>query len=618
MKFVKNSKELDTTVNEILGIFYWLVVSSGRLESAEKLQSWREAVKEMRRVLESVRNTANRTDNVPLLLIGVDRFIHWTENLGAPGVPFPDWHRCLYPSQDAVADHPWLLNVEQRYDATRLGLVVRQESSTSEPVLVQIPTATLEPTTQPTSNLGPIQAISVNKGKGKEIAQESEGIEKERTSQREGNDDGESEVVEKDVEMEEETSEPVRGRPKKRARSRSQSRPASTRQKSQSRPKRSGRKDGESQVEGISLPSNHPTTPKPKYGQAQVAARTTPPHDPEACGTCINCKMVCTWTPGTIPCDPCKKRKIGCTKANVRRASTARTPKPPARRQASPSQRKSSRPQKQPPPLTDDDDTPAPPPRKKARVAQGGQTPQSGAAASTSSAPQRQITLVVRPPQDTSTHPVPPAIRPESSTYTPLPAPPIPPSVAYSPPPTAPSPLRMSPVDATNLSIHRRLDDIIRRQDLIHGRVDETDMRLARWERRSMGISDAHMQVLEQELADCRLMVGALTREMETLRASVHGAQPVQTTRPPTADEDLLGLLGPPQSNTATDQADKSITADLQGLVLTSTQSGHDIKITQQVHEGITDAEIEMEGGALQVGNESGACPPEMTRKEGA
>ncbi|KIK14876.1 hypothetical protein PISMIDRAFT_16956 [Pisolithus microcarpus 441] len=145
---------------------------------------------------------------------------------------------------------------------------------------------------------------------------------------------------------------------------------------------------------------------------------------------------------------------------------------------------KSSRPQKQPPPLTDDDDTPAPPPRKKARVAQGGQTPQSGAAASTSSAPQRRITLVVRPPQDTSTHPVPPAIRPESSTYTPLPAPPIPPSVAYSPPPTAPSPPQMSLVDATNLSIHCRLDDIIRRQDLIHGRVDETDMRLARWERR--------------------------------------------------------------------------------------------------------------------------------------
>ncbi|KAI6011379.1 hypothetical protein BKA83DRAFT_4502420 [Pisolithus microcarpus] len=601
MKFVKNSKELDTAVNEILGIFYRLVVSLGRLESAEKLQSWREAVKEMRRVLESVRNTANRTDNVPLLLIGVDRFIHWTENLGAPGVPFPDWHHCLYPSRDAITDHPWLLNVEQRYDATCLGLVVRQESSTSEPVLVQIPTAMLEPTTQPTSNLGPIQAVSVNKGKGKEIAQESEGIEKEHTSQREGNDDGESEVVEKDVEMEEEMSEPIHGRPKKRARSRSQLQPASTRQKSQSQPKRLGRKDGESQVEGISLPSNHPTTPKPKYGRAQVAACTTPPHNPEACGTCINRKMVCMWTPGTIPCNLCKKRKIGCMKANVHHASTAHTPKPPARRQASPSQCKSSHPQKQPPPLTDDDDTPAPPPRKKARVAQGGQTPQSGAAASTSSAPQRRITLVVRPPQDTSTHPVPPAIQPESSTYTPLPVPPIPPSIAYSPPPTAPSPPRMLPVDMTNLSIHRRLDDIIHRQDLIHGRVNETDMCLARWERRSMGISDA-----------------PLTHKMETLRASVHGAQPVQTTRPPTTDEDLLGLLGLPQSNTATDQADKSITADLQGLVLTSTQSGHDIEITQQVHEGITDAEIEMEGGALQVGNESGACPPEMTRKEGA
>ncbi|KIK11429.1 hypothetical protein PISMIDRAFT_19534, partial [Pisolithus microcarpus 441] len=205
--------------------------------------------------------------------------------------------------------------------------------------------------------------------------------------------------------------------------------------------------------------------------------------------------MVCTWTPGNVPCDPCKKRKIGCGKANVHRASTAHTPKPPAQHQATPSQHKSSRPRKPAPPPHDDGDTPAPPPRKKARVSQGGQTPQSGAEASSSSAAQRRITLIVRPPeQSTSTHAVPPAIRPESSSYTPLPAPPPHPSIAFTPPPDAPSPPRMPQVDPADLSIHRRLDDIICRQDLILGRVDQTDLQVARLQRRTQEISEARMQ----------------------------------------------------------------------------------------------------------------------------
>ncbi|KAI6009360.1 hypothetical protein BKA83DRAFT_4504665 [Pisolithus microcarpus] len=607
MKFLNTSKELDAAETKILDIYDQRIVKSGSLKSVEKYQHWREAVKEMRTVLESVRQTANRTDNVPLMLIGVDRFVHWTDKLGAPGVPFPDWNRSLFPSRDAIADHPWLLKVEQRYDATRLGWMVRQESSTSEPELVQIPTTTLEPTTRPTSNVELTHEFSIHKGKAKEAPRESEGIEKEGTSQHQWNDDGESEVVEKDIAMDEETSEPVRGRPPKRARSRSESRPASTRRKSQSRPKRSGTKDGETQVEGTSSTSNLPPTPKPKYGRAQVAARTTPPPDPLACANCISRKMVCTWTPGNVPCDPCKKRKIGCGKANVRRASTARTPKPPARHQATPSQRKSSRPRKPAPPPHDDGDTPAPPPRKKARVSQGGQTPQSGAEASSSSAAQRRITLIVRPPeQSTSTHAVPPAIRPESSSYTPLPAPPPHPSIAFMPPPDAPSPPRMPQVDPADLSIHRRLDDIICRQDLILGRVDQTDLQVARLQRRTQEISEARMQVLEQELADCRLMVGTLMREMETLRVSIRGAQPVQTTGPPTADEDLLNLFGPSPSDAATHQGADSITAELHGLVVTTTQSSRDIEINQQVRQGSADTAVE--SGSIPVGSESVAA----------
>ncbi|KIK15005.1 hypothetical protein PISMIDRAFT_16813 [Pisolithus microcarpus 441] len=221
MKFLNTSKELDAAETKILNIYDQRVVKSGSLKSVEKYRHWREAVKEMRTVLESVRQTANRTDNVPLMLIGVDHFVHWMDKLGAPGVPFPDWNRSLFPSRDAIADHPWLLKVEQRYDATRLGWMNQQ------------------PDQRVTSSL-PTNSPSIK-----------------------WNDDGESEVVEKDIEMDEETSEPVRGRPPKQARSRSESRPASTRHKSQSRPKRSGTKDGETQVEGTSSTSNLPPMPKP-------------------------------------------------------------------------------------------------------------------------------------------------------------------------------------------------------------------------------------------------------------------------------------------------------------------------------------------------------------------
>ncbi|KAI6041605.1 hypothetical protein EDC04DRAFT_2892858 [Pisolithus marmoratus] len=566
---------------------------------------WREAVKEMRRELESVRSIANRTDNIPHLLIGVDKFIHWTDDLGAEGVPFPDWYNCLFPSLDSISDHPWLLTVERRYDATRIGLMVRQEASTTEPMLVATTTTSPQPATPTTSNVGASHAVTVDKGKRRVTPEQLEAMDKQVASRRDVNNDGESEVGERAVEMDEVISEPVRGRSKKRARSHSESRSRSTRRKSRSLATRRSRKDEDSPGEGTPVPSNPPTSPKPKYGRAQLAARTTPPPDPEACGTCINRKVVCTWTVGNVPCDPCRKRKIGCTKGTVRRPSTARTPKPPARRQATPTRRNPSRLRK-PPTRIADDDTPAPPPRKKTRVSQDGQTPQSGAAASSSSAPQQRLTLVVRPlKQATSGYPVPPAIRPDSSSYTPLPAPPIPPSTAYPPPP-APTPPLLSPADTSSVSFHRRLDDIIQRQDQLLGRIDDVERRVARSEGRTSGMLQDRMQVLEHELADCRWTMATLTREMETLRANMHGAQPAQTTGPPPADEDLLDLLGPATGNTATDEAENSIAAELHGLVLTATPSGQHIGIHQPVREGSTLGPVGVEGGSAPVGNESG------------
>ncbi|KAI5981020.1 hypothetical protein EDD15DRAFT_2204741 [Pisolithus albus] len=543
MKFVKNSKELGVAVNRILSTYERLVITSGTMESAERHKCWREAVKEMRNVLESVRAIADRTDNVPPTLIGVDKFIHWTDDIGNPGVPFPDWPSSLFPTPASIASHPWLLTIESRFDATRAGWMVRLESPTATPVLVRVPTPPA-PKNQPAANVAPSHPESVDKGKEKALPAESQAIGQQPTSRGDGNEDGESEVVEPDVPMDDQTSEPVRGRSKKspsqsrptstrrksqsrpsrsgrkggesevvgldvpmddqtsepvcgrsnkRARSPSQSRPTSTRRKSQSRARRSGMKGGEDKGEGTSMLPDAQTTPKPKYGRAQVAARTTPPPDPNACSTWVNRKVVCTWTVGNIPCDPCKKRKIGCGKGSAHRASTARTPKTPAKRQATPTPPNSPRPRTPVPPQVDDNAMP--PPRKKARISKRAQNPPNQGEGSSSSAPQRQV-------------------------------------------------------------IDRRVEDVARR--IPHHRDDR-------------------LLALEGQLADCWLTIGTLTREVETLRASMHGNHPARVIAPPPVDQDLLDVFGPSKINATTEEAEESVAAQLPGPVVTETQTSQEL-----------------------------------------
>ncbi|KAI6016891.1 hypothetical protein BKA83DRAFT_11361 [Pisolithus microcarpus] len=522
MKFVKNSKELGTTVNCILSIYERLVISLGTLESAVKLKRWREAVKEMRE--ESVRAIADRTDNIPPMLIGVDKFIRWMDDISTPGIPFPDWNSCLFPTPASIAGHPWLLTIKSRFDATRAGWMVRLESPTADPVLVRVP-MTPEPENQPVSNVAPSHPVSVDKGKGKALPAESQAIKRERMTQGDVNEDGESEVVEPDVQMDEEMSEPVRGRSKKRARSQSESRPSSTRRKSQSQTKWSSRRDGEPKGEGMSAPSDPPTTPKPKYGWAQVAACTTPPPDPHACRTCINCKVVCTWTVGNIPCDLCKKRKIGCGKAH--------TPKTPAKRQATP--------------------TPCNSPRPQTPISKRAQIPLSEVEGLSSSAPQRRV------------------------------------------------------IDPSNISYHCRLDDIIKCQDLIFGRVDEVDRRVADVAGRILVQYQDRMQALEGELADCRLTVGTLTHEIETLRASMHGAHPAQNTAPPPIEADLFDLFGPSTNNAATVEAEESITTQHQGLVFMVTPSGQEMAMSGRQDPSLA-APVEVDSSSMQVGSGSGVA----------
>ncbi|KAI6029003.1 hypothetical protein EDC04DRAFT_2605633 [Pisolithus marmoratus] len=196
---INSSDRLTNAVNCILQIYNMLVIGMDSMESVVKCQQWREA--------DSVRSIANRTDNVPHLLIGVDMFIHWMDNIGAKGVPFPDWYNCLFPSLNAISGHPWLLIVERWYDATHQGLVVQQETSTAKPVLIARPT--IPDFTASTSDMGASNAVSVDKGKGKVVPGEPEAMCREVASRCDVNNDGESEVGEMELEVDEDISEPA-------------------------------------------------------------------------------------------------------------------------------------------------------------------------------------------------------------------------------------------------------------------------------------------------------------------------------------------------------------------------------------------------------------------------
>ncbi|KAI6146995.1 hypothetical protein EDD17DRAFT_1514618, partial [Pisolithus thermaeus] len=214
--FVKNSLALQDAVDCILTIFETLIVNLGGLEEAEKLEQWRNAVKDIRQELESIRSIANRTDNVLHLLIGVDKYIHWTENLGMPGIPFPDWHHALFPPLESIAGHPWLLTVERRYD---VGLLVQPPAPATEAEASMSSTTPSRPQSTSTMSTVPCMApkgTPLGKGKGVDPS-EQKGA---KVAMAEAvlipleDDNGDMiKVVEEDIEMD--NIEPARGRSQK-------------------------------------------------------------------------------------------------------------------------------------------------------------------------------------------------------------------------------------------------------------------------------------------------------------------------------------------------------------------------------------------------------------------
>ncbi|KAI6038697.1 hypothetical protein EDC04DRAFT_2896036 [Pisolithus marmoratus] len=213
MKFVKTSPQLMDAVQCILHIYERSIINSGGLEEAEMHELWRKGVLEILEMLESVRPIANRTDTVLCMLIGVDMYIHWMENMGLDGVLFPKWKKALFPNDNSITGHPWLLTVECHYDT--MGWQLQKP----QPMLVQ--EATTSATTTlilPPSSVGNMRwtpHTASHKGKERALSEEMEAKSMDTRQDHNLYNDGESEVSKKMAEVDEEITKTVHGWSKK-------------------------------------------------------------------------------------------------------------------------------------------------------------------------------------------------------------------------------------------------------------------------------------------------------------------------------------------------------------------------------------------------------------------
>ncbi|KAI5997600.1 hypothetical protein EDD15DRAFT_2364369 [Pisolithus albus] len=181
------------------------------LTEAERLKCWKEAVKAITGELVRLREADHQYDGqYPTLLIGVDKFLHWSERIGSPTHPFPDWKNALFPTADLIAGHPWLLAVDRRSNNDRRDLSLHHGTSSS-------------------AERGQT-GTSSRKGKQKEGDGEVP-VTADHPIIPTLDDEGESEVPEVDelVDDNDDEVKPARGRSKKRARSQSTTRRSDTR-----------------------------------------------------------------------------------------------------------------------------------------------------------------------------------------------------------------------------------------------------------------------------------------------------------------------------------------------------------------------------------------------------
>ncbi|KAI6004933.1 hypothetical protein EDD15DRAFT_2191672 [Pisolithus albus] len=292
-----------------------------------------------------------------------------------------------------------------------------------------------------------------------------------------------------------------------------------------------------------------------KYGHAQFSAQTTPPPNPDSCGTCILRKVVCTRSADSGACDPCKARKIGCTQASHRRApSTTRRSKTAATTNT-PTRRNPSRARKIPrrrdeSPGTEGEPEDEPPATKKCHTSvaiDGTPHPSGSSAAKPKNQPFGKVhTVIIPTPKRTSSYAIPPARRAEPSGSTPVRA--VSAEHQSRPMPlSAPTPEWLPPTATPSVpKLLMRVDAMTDRQDLILACINDLECQIPTLDTRTPaptpGLADDQIRMLESEFVEFQWTVATLTREIEALRLKVEGAippNPAASTSMPTIPMEL-------------------------------------------------------------------------------
>ncbi|KAI5999150.1 hypothetical protein EDD15DRAFT_2193838 [Pisolithus albus] len=592
--FVKNSPRLNKTVKHILAIYDQRVVSTQHLTTPERLESWREALKAIREELESVRPIINETDDVPHMLIGVDKFLHWSEKLGTRGNPFPQWNDAIFPKIDLIAGHPWLLPVKERPNASHEGAVAK-------PI-------------DPASNSSGMSSITGNKGKYVETLSRKQ-VAVDRPSKAAVEDDGESEVEEEVDELMEEDEDvnQTRGRSNKRGRAQGTPSRSSARASSRSRARKVITDAESSPKVGRSSRQTSDAAVDSKYGRAQMAARTTPPPNPKSCGTCISRKVVCTRSMKEGACDPCKQRKIACTQATRRRAPsttrrskaapTANTPRRrnPSRARKTPRRRDES-------PSTEPEDAEEPPARKKRRTSPIDDTPRPSP--SSRAKPRTQpFSIVIPAPKRAASYAIPPSHPAEPSATTPARAA----SRDKQMPASAPTPEWLPPAAAPSIpELLTRVDAMTDRQDVILARVNELERRIMGLDTQRQaptpGLADDRIRMLEGELAEFQWTVGTLTREVEALRLKVQDIttpdiqEATILTPTPAIEpaEDAIAAAHGDQESTIVTAPEGSAPSDKPATTPTATATSQDPAPAIEPSEAVSTAEMDISSSNVE------------------
>ncbi|KAI6142449.1 hypothetical protein BKA82DRAFT_4360924 [Pisolithus tinctorius] len=171
--------ELKNTAKLILEIIERQVHGLKNLADKLRFVAWKEGVRVVAAVVDSMREIACITHQIPLTLIAAKRFCKWHESVGYEheGHPFPKWRQITHPEKADLAGHLWLQSIEQCIESTCPGTSM----------------ASIPPTLKPRS----AKLLKAASQKGKEKASAAE-VEQMMQVDYDG---GEGKGIDKDVQM---------------------------------------------------------------------------------------------------------------------------------------------------------------------------------------------------------------------------------------------------------------------------------------------------------------------------------------------------------------------------------------------------------------------------------